>query len=282
MIRAAFFIISLIICNQLSAWQTLDLPEREESFQTGTEIIASIVDLPIQEREQYLLKEVLKGNVPSFLREMIAIKGKALIAGENKQITYYVIADYLALGSNEDYFLCPMTPLLAQKIADELNCILPTRKMVNQIWEAASVKMEPEPIPPNPEMATVPIFAQHNAMVLKQRNVYLSEKPLSSLVSGHKKDVVISNKIYGNPTPKRVIIYGWHFQTGKNIQPLYSGHVNTYVDYSHGVRLVQNEVFVNGDTLLATDILKSSKSNGLLSDEGRIQKPFYPDSTQRN
>ncbi len=282
MIRAAFFIISLIICNQLSAWQTLDLPEREESFQTGTEIIASIVDLPIQEREQYLLKEVLKGNVPSFLREMIAIKGKALIAGENKQITYYVIADYLALGSNEDYFLCPMTPLLAQKIADELNCILPTRKMVNQIWEAASVKMEPEPIPPNPEMATVPIFAQHNAMVLKQRNVYLSEKPLSSLVSGHKKDVVISNKIYGNPTPKRVVIYGWHFQTGKNIQPLYSGHVNTYVDYSHGVRLVQNEVFVNGDTLLATDILKSSKSNGLLSDEGRIQKPFYPDSTQRN
>jgi len=281
-IRAAFFIISLIICNQLSAWQTLDLPEREESFQTGTEIIASIVDLPIQEREQYLLKEVLKGNVPSFLREMIAIKGKALIAGENKQITYYVIADYLALGSNEDYFLCPMTPLLAQKIADELNCILPTRKMVNQIWEAASVKMEPEPIPPNPEMATVPIFAQHNAMVLKQRNVYLSEKPLSSLVSGHKKDVVISNKIYGNPTPKRVVIYGWHFQTGKNIQPLYSGHVNTYVDYSHGVRLVQNEVFVNGDTLLATDILKSSKSNGLLSDEGRIQKPFYPDSTQRN
>jgi len=281
-IRAAFFIISLIICNQLSAWQTLDLPEREESFQTGTEIIASIVDLPIQEREQYLLKEVLKGNVPSFLREMIAIKGKALIAGENKQITYYVIADYLALGSNEDYFLCPMTPLLAQKIADELNCILPTRKMVNQIWEAASVKMEPEPIPPNPEMATVPIFAQHNAMVLKQRSVYLSEKPLSSCVSGHKKDVVISNKIYGNPTPKRVVIYGWHFQTGKNIQPLYSGHVNTYVDYSHGVRLVQNEVFVNGDTLLATDILKSSKSNGLLSDEGRIQKPFYPDSTQRN
>ena len=27
-------------------------------------------------------------------------------------------------------------------------------------------------------------------------------------------------------------------QDGKPIQPLYTGHVNWYVDYSHGVRLV--------------------------------------------
>ncbi len=43
-----------------------------------------------------------------------------------------------------------------------------------------------------------------------------------------------------------VIIYGWHRPDGTPIQPVYDGHVNTYVDYSHGVRLISNKVLVDG------------------------------------
>jgi len=52
---------------------------------------------------------------------------------------YYVLPDYLAVGSDQNYFLCPMTPILAQRIADYAECTLPTRKMVNEIYFQAKV-----------------------------------------------------------------------------------------------------------------------------------------------
>jgi len=51
----------------------------------------------------------------------------------------------------------------------------------------------------------------------------LATHPLGELVGGDKKDVVISNIIYGYPAPGRVVIYGWHYLSGTPIQPLYNG-----------------------------------------------------------
>ena len=62
-----------------------------------------------------------------------------------------------------------MTPLLAQRLADGLGCILPTRRMVDQIYAAATCRLAPAPIPPSPEMTTVPVFALHDSMVTGQR-----------------------------------------------------------------------------------------------------------------
>ena len=43
----------------------------------------------------------------------------------------------------------------------------------------------------------------------------------------------------------RVAIYGWHTLDGKPIQPVYAGHVNWYVDYSHGIRLIAKKVKID-------------------------------------
>jgi hypothetical protein len=59
---------------------------------------------------------------------------------------------------------------------------------------------------------------------------------------------------------------------------LYAGHIDTYADYSHGIRLVQNQVWVDATPMLASDILMSSTLHPLLSDEGVIPMPFYPDT----
>ena len=147
--------------------------------------------------------------------------------------------------------------------------------MVNQIWKAAQVKMQPQPIPPGPEMTTIPVFAKHDSMVWVQRQSFLSQNPLGNLVSGHKKDVVISNSIY-YPTNGKVIIYGWHYTSGKPIQPLYSGHSENYVDYSHGIRMVHKDVLVNGVSMKVGEVLKSATLHSLLSDEGVISVPNYP------
>src|SRR5262249_49958249 len=154
----------------------------------------------------------------------------------NHSISYYVTPDYMAIGTDTDYFLEPMTPLLAQRVADALNCTLPTRKMVNDIWKKAPCHLAPSPISPSPEMVTVPIFDQHNTTVKGQRFGVTNTYPLGTLTGGDKKDVVIATKIYTNLTagvPKPVCIYGWHQTDGSAIQPLYNGHEETYADYSH-------------------------------------------------
>ena len=199
------------------------------------------------EREERLYQEVTSGNVPEFLRHLVPVFSSAAVAEEERTATYYVTPDYLAVGSDSDYFLAPMTPLLAQRLADYLGCMLPTRLMVDQIYAAATCKLAPAPIPPSPEMTTVPVFALHDSIVGAQRSAHLA--PLGSLVGGTKKDVVISNKIYHDlkpSVPRPVVIYGWHQLNGSPIQPLYNGHGEDYADYSHGIRLVQDTVLLDG------------------------------------
>ena len=47
--------------------------------------------------------------------------------------------DYLAVGSDDDFFRMPMTPVLGQQLADLTGCSLPTRKMVAAIYAQAAV-----------------------------------------------------------------------------------------------------------------------------------------------
>jgi len=87
------------------------------------------------------------------------------------------------------------------------------------------------------------------------------------LISGIKKDVVLSNKTIEQGKTNRVAIYGWHQLNGKPIQPLYAGHINSYVDYSHGIRLVMDKIKVNGKWMHYTSILKDSLLRKLLTNE---------------
>lgn len=262
--------------NVQAITKDLNLVPRVTNALNGTEFIHSIINLTLKEREDNIYREIKTGNIPDFLRNMVKVSTRTSIKGNIKYLNYYVLPDYLAIGSDEDYFLCPMTPSLAQKLADELDCFLPTRKMVDQIWKASKVKMEPQPIPPTNKMTTIPVFNQHNSAVRIQRQTFIKSDTLGVLVSGNKKDIIISNLIYRSPEPRRVIIYGWHDPIGKNIQPTYAGHSENYVDYSHGVRLIQSKVYVDDVEMQASQVLKSEEINSLLSDEGIIHKSYYP------
>lgn len=256
--------------------QVLNLPQRSPQALSGTDFIASILDssmTPVQ-REARILNEIERGNVPTFYRTFKSIRDTILIEGKKSSITYFVAPDYLMVGSDTDYFYCPLTARSAQLIASKLKCILPTRKMVDRIYQSAVIKLDPEPIPPSMRMMTVPVFMDHNELLQAQlkRNGISS----GSLIAGHKKDVVISNKIKAKDGTTRVVIYGWHKLDGKAIQPLYNGHKYDWVDYSHGIRLVQNQVLIDGHKRKAKWILRSKKYHELLSDEGQINKSGYP------
>ncbi len=269
------------VAVQSSLAQTLPLPPRPSDGLSRDQIIQAITPLSRESREDSLFHQIISGNVPDFMRTLVPVTSSASIGGTLYSVTYYVTPDYLVVGSNERYFLTPMTPLLAQRLADTLRCILPTRKMVNDIYAAAQLKLAPAPIPPSPAMTTVPVFAQHDSMVWEQRSPQLGPNPLGTLVGGTKKDVVISNKIRNDlrtGVPKPVVIYGWHQLNGVPIQPLYNGHGETYADYSHGIRLVQEAVQLNGSPTTISAILKDNTLAPILSDEGPIPFPRYGDA----
>jgi len=254
--------------------QTLPLPPRSSAAPTGSQLKDSLAPLALQDRENTIFNEVMAGNVPTFLRTLVPVEVTASLGGSDRTARYFVTPEYVALGSNEDYFLMPMTPLLAQRIADRLQCNLPTRKMVNDIWAAAAVKLTPSPIPPSAAMTTVPVFWDHNVTVWGQRQPTLADHPLGALVGGHKKDVVVTARLA--TTAGKVAIYGWHYPDGSNIQPLYLGHGDTYADYSHGIRLIQLAMTVNGAATTVPEVLADPVLNPLLSDEGAFTSYRYP------
>ena len=231
----------------------------------GAEFARSISGLSLKERESKILAEVKAGNVPSRLRNLVPVT----VTSGTARITYFVAPDYLAIGSDDDGFLTPLSPGIAQKIADFLGCSLPTPKMVDDIYACAAVKLTPLPIPPSPAMTTVPVFVQHNERITAQRK----GKPLAALVAGHKKDVVIANKVFA--TAGRVAIYGWHKADGKPIQPLYTGHTSSWVDYSHGIRLVQRRMLIDGNVKTIDEVLGDPRVAPLLSNEGVMNQSRY-------
>jgi hypothetical protein len=85
--------------------------------------------------------------------------------------------------------------------------------------------------------------------------------------------VVVSNRLLERAD--RVAIYGWHYTTGSPIQPLYVGHVDWYVDYSHGIRPVRRSLRVDGVVQPFEKILNDPQLLPLLSDEGAIATPRY-------
>ena len=153
--------------------------------------------------------------------------------------------------------------MTAQAIADAAYASLITVKMSDQIFHQADLKLEPRPLTKDRDATLT--FYQHHQIIEDQRR----EKQLGLLISGIKKDVVLTNRL--SEKANRVAIYGWHYPNGKAIQPLYVGHVNWHVDYSHGIRLMSQRIVVDGQPMRVSDVLKHNEFSALLSNEGPIQ-----------
>ena len=86
-------------------------------------------------------------------------------------------------------------------------------------------------------------------------------------------DVIVTTR--RDERANRVAIYGWHKLDGTPIQPPTIVHVNWYVDYSHGVRLMKRTVTVDGNLRDVRPVLYAADLWPLLSDEGPIAHPAY-------
>jgi hypothetical protein len=244
------------------------IPTRPADAPGGAAIMKQVADLPLAEREGRLQAEILRGNFPPFLRRFKSVTIEAKDRdGAAHRLAVEVMPDYLAVGSDADFVRIPLTPAAAQRIATAFGCLLPTRRLVDELYAAAEVKLEPRPL--TQEREAVPTFVQHNGIIEEQR----AGRPLGLLVAGIKKDVVLTNRL--RDPPGRVAIYGWHRLDGSPIQPLTTVHRQTYVDYSHGIRLVRRPAILDGNPQDVAALLQDPRLAPLLSDEGALERVGY-------
>lgn len=240
------------------------IPPRPADALGGRAFMEKISPLPREKREAAIYAEIAAGNVPEFLR---TFKHVPITAGEVKA-TIAVAPDYLAVGSNDDFVRLPMTPQTAQRLADLFGCTLPTRKIVDAIDAVGEVRLPPRPLTEDRE--SVAAFLLSNEKIEAERK----GQPLGLLTIGGKKDIVVSPRMYERPD--RLVIYGWRQLDGTPIQPLTNVHVDWYVDYSHGVRLVRDEIEIDGTKRKISDLLTDEDRASLVSDEGVVNPARYP------
>jgi peptidoglycan hydrolase-like protein with peptidoglycan-binding domain len=239
---------------------------RATNAPTGSQFMAATANVSRADRESASFQQLAAGNVPDFLRSYVDVT----TTSSGHTVTFHVLPDYLAIGSNDDFVRIPLWAPTAQRVADLFSGSVPTRKMVDLVWNAATNKIAPVPLAPGPQMMSNAYFLEHQQKIEAE----LVGKSHDDLTAGDKKDLVITNLLALYPT--KVAIYGWHELDGKPIQPLSTVHDATYADYSHGVRLVDLDVTLDGKPARLDSILEDPNLASILSDEGAITHPRIP------
>jgi len=190
--------------------------------------------------------------------------------------TFYVAADALCVGSDEDYVRVTVSHETAQRIVDALGLALPTTKISDLIHTAASVRILPQTQTPDSSMANTSRMVLHSKAV----SAHVNGRP--GLASTVGKDWVLTNKLIGRPD--RAANYGWHVPSSSFrgpggapvYQPLGLAHNKYHTDYSQVLRPVHRWTVVDGRDMLLEDVLTNPELATLLSDEGALKIVRHP------
>jgi hypothetical protein len=255
----------------------MNFPKRNENSESGSRFSDRVAALPKAEREEEIFRAIATGNMPDFLRTMVTLSDELTDAqGTVHKVIYEVMPDYLSVGHDTDFCRMPMNPFTAQKLAGLSGGSLLTSKISDLIYKHATVRLFPYNYIPIGDMnEQVYKFRDHNNQIEKQFSEATGHH--GQLTAGIKKDVIIAERLARQPG--KVVIYGWHLPGGQPVQPAYSGHTALYVDYSHGIRLINNQILLDGKPALLSELLKDPVLYKIFSDEGApIGQPFYSES----
>jgi len=213
-----------------------------------------------QMRDRDVYDRLRADDMPAFLRDWKPVR----VSSGDIEITFFASPDYLGVNDNGGFLRTPMTPATAQRLADELGFQLPTKKMVEAIEQAAD---------------RVPFFPQtpasgesrNSIRLWRRQNDQINETSRNrSFVAGHKKDIVVGAPVLRNPN--KVIIFGGRYRDGSRVQQQSAVHSSSYVDYSHGVRMIRPDAIVSqagrSRGMFVRDVLADPALAPLLSDEG--------------
>lgn len=244
------------------------IPDRPVFAQPGSEVMARIGNASGEQRDAAVVDELLKGNLPHFLRKLrpVTLEG-TLTSGRQVRVTLCVTPEYVSVGDDRDFVRVPLGLSAAARVAQEFGFLLPTPRMVDAIFDQAQARVPPSPMKPTAAMTSTAYLLEHNRMVERQLQATRADR--GALAAGHKKDLVLTNRLRSKPG--RVAIYGWHRPGGRPIQPLSTVHGAEYADYSHGVRLVSRTAYLDGKPIPLEEIIRDSELAPIVSREGPIR-----------
>ena len=256
-----FYIGCLLLTGCVSPYRGYHpTPNSTATRLTGSAFFAWANTQPRAVWDSMAVQQMVSGNYPRHVFRWVTIHTQLQVDSVTTiRASYQVTSDYLSIGTDADWSRVPLTAMAAQQIADSFQCFLPTRKIVDDIYQAARVKLAP-----------MPMFAFRDSPVTMYQHHLIIEglrNGRKGLIAGIKKDVVIASLLTRTTKPNRIAIYGWHQLNGKPIQPLYAGHVNWYVDYSHGVRLVKRTIQINGRPYDYVQVMQDPLLRKLICDE---------------
>jgi hypothetical protein len=245
-------------------------PERSAQF-SGSDIAAMMEVLEGDHREDFILEQVRNGCVPDFMR----VASQIILTGAGGMVgNLEVCPDYLCLGTDDDYIYAQCSIVTAQKIADEIGAMLPTKKIVDEVWKQAAGKIDIVTQTPDKKMVTSPVFLKQSRDVIAKR-LELG-LPLGSLQDGGFKNYILVPGLQARPG--QTCIYGFHRKaTNRPVQdPNLSAHDKNYVDYSQCPRFMALEMFVGDDLLNVADVLAHVLLHVLVTSDGASKVHRFP------
>lgn len=193
-----------------------------------------------------------------------------------------VMTDVLSIGPIGDHLRMPLTPGCAQDVCNLFGWLLPTPWLVYQTWRAAGTKVAFPRMPNKP-----PTLDEYMIHSLRIDDEIAKAGGAKGIVSGQKKDVVVSNLF----RPDKVVIFGAYQPEGPDIyddgrsmddprrqpiQPHSNIHGSFFVDYSHGIRPIATTCLINGQRAPTEDVYRSKELARIVSIDGPIRTVRYP------
>jgi hypothetical protein len=157
----------------------------------------------------------------------------------------------------------PLWPSTAQRVADRFGAMLPTKKLVDTIWRAATVKVEPRPMNYRPLAGDdVRVIAQHEAIVDGQ------VAGRTGLIDGPLKNYIVGRALTTPAAVGKQYLYGWHRLNGEPIQPVFGGHSARFSDYAAGTRLISKTAYLNGQPVALESLFASPQYAPMINESG--------------
>lgn len=262
-------------------------PSENKASLSGEDFVNSLPPYG-EDREQAIYKAATDpDNIPEEMREFkpveVSTVGPDGVVHTGK---IFVAPDYFKIKGVR----VPMDPRTAKAIADHYGCLLPTPKMVDEIYLSADTKVDMAVYnnmakrlgiaqikgnqAPDGKYMTSKEFYLESSRITDER-LQEAGYEVGKLVAGIKKDIVIIKRLQQK---RGVAIYGGSKHNGRGtVQPLGIPHEDSYADYSHGFRMIKQEMEVDGKMVKVADVLKDPVLSKMISNEGPIDNylDFY-------